>query len=675
MQPGVNLNGDPMFPVFAAVILGTLVTDSFNPFPSGVSLTENSDLCLMEWNREEGFLSAESGDPLLPLVARVYILPGNSRITSAEASLSFSEGSGFQGVQVRAAEQVRPVGSRSSCSMEPSLSEITAEEPIVSVHTGSILGRVTIASVSLNPWRYFPDTGELDLAESCTLEFSYESSGETLTLSALQALSINHRLSAIAHEYDIQTPPNLFGQSAETDYLLITGEDFVEAVAPLAGILVSRFYSVEILTVEDIEGSWSGSDVQEDIRNCIRSYALNNGTAYVLLAGDEEVVPAREVYMECEGYVETAPCDLYYADIDGSWDENGNGIFGEWEDSLDMYADVILGRLLFSTAAEAEAIVSKNLEYTSAPEADWYRQAVLCGAQLFPEIGYTAEKGCEIMAEEFPNSFDLTKAYQAANGDYSDTYFPVLYSGAGWNHYAGHGNDRGVYWAGTGEPVMSVSRMYGFSNPGRYGIHSSIGCHTGDFTDPGVNLVDTLITLPDGGGVACLFNTTWGWEGYWPEIGSSERLCLYTIQQVYDQKAPTLGLAYTTAKDLEIPHMTGPYDRVMQSVLAYSAFTEPALEVLGVTSGSPIPPQPYRIVMQGPNPIVQGDLAFKVTGASDSYDVSVYDISGRKVMDTMEVLQNTACHIQVDELFPGVYFLHARSPGGTGISSSFVRIR
>lgn len=664
-----------MIPVFLIFILGTVETDTFQPFPSGVSVLERSGVAEIRWNQEEGFLSADEGRPLLPIVSRVFILPGDCRVTAAEVSLDFSGGPHLTEVLVRAAEEVKPVNSESSSLPLPSFYDLTGNEPIVSVHTGSILGTATIASISINPWKYSSGTRELHLAGSCTLELDWESTGGATLLSPIQAQTINHRLSAIAGEYGIVCPPAVFGQNAETDYLLITGEDFSEAVTPLVGILEARSYTVEVLTVEEIDGYWSGSDTQEDIRNCIRSYALNHGTAYVLLAGDEEVIPARDVYMECEGYVESAPCDLYYSDIDGSWDDNGNGIYGEWEDSLDMYADVILGRLLFSTNEEAEAIVSKYLEYDSASESDWYRQAVLCGAQLFPEIGYTGEKGCELMAQEFPNTFYLTKAYQSAGGDYPDTYFPVLYSGAGWNHYAGHGNDRGVYWAGNGEPIMSVSRMSGFANPGQYGIHSSIGCHTGDFTDPGTNLPDTLLTLPNGGGIACLFNTTWGWEGFWPEIGSSERLCLYTVQQVYVQKASTLGLAYTTAKDIEIPHMTGPYDRVMQSVLAYSAFMDPALEVLGVSMGSSFPPQPYRIIMQGPNPVTLGNLAFKVTGASDSYDVSVYDISGRKVIETMDVQQNTIQYIQVDDLFPGVYFLRAVSPGGSGVSSSFVRIR
>lgn len=655
-------------------LLSGMESDVFHPFPSGVSVMETVTGQEIRWNDREGFLSAEEGMPLLPLVTRMFILPGNCSVTGVNGSLQFTDEGRLGNVQIRAAERLTPTNSVSGTASGVALTGISGENPVVGHHEGTILGAATVVSVSVNPWRYQPDTEELELAETCSISLQWESVEGNRGLSELQASLLEQRLETLADEFGVYCGLSLSGGKASTDYLLITGQDFTGTLAPLVSLLEGRSYSVEVLAVEDISGSWSGRDTQEDIRNCIRYYALNQGTSYVLLAGDEDVVPPRDVYMECEGFVETAPCDLYFADLDGSWDENGNGVFGEWEDSLDLYADVILGRLLFSSQEEAEAIVWKNLEYAGAPEEDWYRQAVLCGAQLFPDIGYTGAKGCEMTAEYFPPSFDIVRSYEFEIGDYSDTYIPVIYGGSGWNHYAGHGNDRGVYW-GDFQGIMTVSKMSGFDNQGRYGIHSSIGCHTGDFTDPGTNLPDTLLTLADGGGIACLFNTTWGWEGYWPEIGSSERLCLFTIQQVYDQKAPTLGMAYTSAKDLEIPNMTGPYDRVMQSVLAYSLFGDPALEVLGVGSSTPIPPQPYGIVLQGPNPVAQNSISFKVTGASDSYSVSIFDISGRRVLDTFQVQRNTSFSLDVEDLHPGVYFIYARPPGGTGRTASFVRIR
>lgn len=626
----------------------------------------------MAADASEAVFGAPEGLPLLPLSQRLLFLPGNSRIESVSAELDFTDGMRLQAAPPVAAWLPGPLDGSSIHVLEPSCVPVTGEDPVVSVRTGSILNAVTVAVITVNPWSWNPGSGELALASRCRLDFQWETKGSISCLSPLQASSMNFRLESLAERYGIDDFPRFIGGFGETDCLVITGSRFTEALNPLVQQMTSRGYTTEVLAVEDISGGWAGADLQEDIRNCIAWHAMNEGTAYVLLGGDEEVIPPREVFTDCEGFSEFTPSDLYYADIQGSWDGNGNGVYGEWEDSLDLYPDVILGRLLFSTVPEAQAIVSKNLEYSSSA-GSWYDTAVLCGAQLFPDIGYTGERGCELTAEGLPGSFQTVKAYEAAVGDYPDTYMPVLYQGAGWNHYAGHGTYRGVYW-GDFSGILTVWRMDGFDNQGRYGIHSGIGCHTGDFGEQEVSLADTLLTLQDGGGVACLFNTTWGWEGYWPEIGSSERLCMYTVGRVYDLKASTLGLAYASALDLEIPAITGPYDRVMQSVLGYSGFMDPTLEVLGVTPAGSVPPAPFRIILQGPNPAT-ASLAFRITGSDGPYDVGVYDISGRNVA-AFEDMQGSVLHsMDLSEMVPGVYFLRALSSSGDGSSQSFVRLR
>jgi len=656
-------------------LLAATETDIFTPFPSGVTAYSESEMVSIDYSGNEGFLSSEPGSPLLPIISRVYLLPGKCSISAVDAQLVFDSNPISSGRPVRAAVPVRPVGSSPFSERLPSLCSISGMEPLISFHCGTILNTYTIVSISVNPWRYSPGSGELYLAGSCAIEFEWNRTSPQITLSRIQAEAVQFRIDQLSERFGTNRE-TVTGYDSDIDYLIITGDALEEPMSALTELLETRSLSWEMLSVQDIEGAWSGNDIQEDVRNCIRYYAFNRGTAFVLLAGDEDVVPVREVYTECEGYSETAPSDLYYADLDGTWDLNGNGVFGESADSLDLYADVILGRLLFSTPEEVEVVLGKNLEYAGAGESAWYRQAVLCGALLFPDIGYTAARGCELTGEEFPSDFTLIKAYEISVGDYPDTYLSALYSGAGWNHYAGHGSENGIWWADF-SGIMTIQRTYGFDNPGRYGIHSSIGCHTGDFTSPTTFgcLADTLLTIPDGGGIACFFNTTWGWEGFWPEIGSSERLCLNTVQQVYHQKASSLGLAYTAAKDLEIPLMSGPYDRVMQSVLAYSAFMEPSLEVLGVANFNPFPPQPFRIVINGPVPAISGILPFKVTGPSPSYDVSIHDISGRKVIDTFSLQQNALHNLDTSGLVPGVYFISAESPGDRMITESFVRLR
>lgn len=654
------------------LILTTAVeTDVFIPFPSGVSFEETSEVTEVRFNKEQGFLSAEPGSPLIPLVSRVFVMPGNCDVTDVECELLFTDRTFPLALPLPGAEILSSTDNPGSTARTAATMDITGESPVVSFHTGTILNSYTILSCSINPWKYSRSEGNLCLASSCELRVNWERNGPSPSLSALQADLLEFRLEQISGN----SVPISSGPDGSVDYLIFTADSLVNTMIPLVSFLEARGYSTETLAVEDVSGSWSGSDTQEDIRNCIRSYTENQGTAYVLLAGDEDIVPVRKVYTECEGLHELAPCDLYYADLDGSWDNNGNGVFGEWEDDLDLYADVVLGRLLFSTSREATVIIGKNIEYSSSEHGNWYKQAVVCGAMLFENIGYVGAKGCIMTAEFFPESFQITEAYELETGDYPDTYFPVIYSGAGWNHYAGHGTEGGVWW-GDNSAVMAITRMYGFENSGQYGIHTAIGCHTGDFTEPSTfgSLADTLLTLPDGGGIACLFNTTWGWEGYWPDIGSSERLCMNTVEQVYSKQALTLGLAYTVAKDLEIPMMTGPYDRVLQSVLAYSAFAEPSLEVLGVPRGIPVPPASFSLLMKGPNPVFSA-FTFKVTGISAAYDISVFNIAGRRVLESFSLEQNTLHQLDTEQLGPGVYFISARSPGGVTVSESFVKLR
>ncbi|MCK5786774.1 MAG: T9SS type A sorting domain-containing protein [Candidatus Sabulitectum sp.] len=658
-------------------LLSTTEIYTFTPFPSGYSTIEIDGVSSVAVENGEGFFSLEPDAPFLPVVSRVFVLPGRCEVSSV--SLSVNEPLFIEQLSapLAGAPVVQPVGGSSERGLSATTQSICIQDKLFSIHTGHILNAYTIVSCSVNPWVYNASTGELGLSPSCTIKLDWITSDGQPELSEQQIEMVNFRTTALAERYDasfIQIP-YLPGTDSGVDYLIITNEDYVDETVTLESLLEERELSFQTLTVQEIDGSWEGTDVQEDIRNCIKHYALNEGTAFVLLAGDETIVPVREVYTECEGLSELAPSDLYYSDLDGSWDGNGNGIYGEFADSLDLYADVLLGRLLFSTPEGAVAIFEKNTAYASVGSSEtWYRNAVLCGANLFPDIGYVGAKGCEIMAEEFPSTFSLTKAYELSVGDYPDTYFPVLYDGAGWNHYAGHGNDRGVYWINS-SGIMTISRMDGFDNQGRTGIHSCIGCHTGDFTDPGICLADTLLTLANGGGVAGFFNTSWGWEGYWPEIGSSERLCNNTVEQVYQNKASSLGLAYTVAKDLEIPNMTGPYDRVMQSVIAYSAFMDPSLEVLGVSSFDPIPPSPFQVVMLSANPLIQGELTFKVTGVSNSYDVAVFNLAGRVVSESVNLPQNALRSVDVGSFPVGIYFVSARAPGGATASAGFVVLR
>jgi hypothetical protein len=144
-----------------------------------------------------------------------------------------------------------------------------------------------------------------------------------------------------------------------------------------------------------------------------------------------------------------------------------------------------------------------------------------------------------------------------------------------------------------------------------------------------------LLTNENGGGVAAAMNTSWGWEGFWPELGPSEDMCTDMARLVFQEHIPTLGEAVTTSRDLQVPLASGGYDRTFQSLLVFTAFMDPALEVLRVTSPPP-PPPPLQVSVSlgGANPARNGEAVFDVDFAKGPVALNIFDIAGRLVYNT-----------------------------------------
>lgn len=54
----------------------------------------------------------------------------------------------------------------------------------------------------------------------------------------------------------------------------------------------------KIITMEDIESDYEGDGIQLKLKNCLYKLYRNNGLQYVLLGGDDTVVPVRGVMVK-----------------------------------------------------------------------------------------------------------------------------------------------------------------------------------------------------------------------------------------------------------------------------------------------------------------------------------------------------------------------------------------
>lgn len=183
------------------------------------------------------------------------------------------------------------------------------------------------------------------------------------------------------------------------EMLIITPDDgaFIDAVTPLAEWKNQKGVKTLILSNFSL---YDGKDTAEKIRNMIKAYHENENIQWVLLAADaqNDLIPIREVYnpdtIEVSGNSEYSnwderykPTDYYYADLDGTWDDNGNSIHGESAkvtgdvDEIEWNPDVYVGRLPASTASELSTMVSKQLNYEKNPTiGDWMNRMLLGGA-------------------------------------------------------------------------------------------------------------------------------------------------------------------------------------------------------------------------------------------------------------------------------------------------------
>ena len=116
---------------------------------------------------------------------------------------------------------------------------------------------------------------------------------------------------------------------------------------PLAEWKPQKGCRARIVLYENIQMEYPGRDGAEKIRNFILDAVENWNTEYVLIGENSTSIPIRIAYaMDCEvpGADENdIGTDLYYSDLDNSWDANGNNLFGEVDDDVDMGSDVYVG--------------------------------------------------------------------------------------------------------------------------------------------------------------------------------------------------------------------------------------------------------------------------------------------------------------------------------------------
>jgi hypothetical protein len=434
--------------------------------------------------------------------------------------------------------------------------------PCVLLDTGFAAGQ-PIATVAVYPVQYVPTEGRLLVNESLTITLTFADATERPRLPGARsrrALAAQaERVRAVVENREsiaLSAGPLRGDRDTSAEYLIVTSESYAPLFEPLAQWKSQKGVPATIITTTDIYASYPGIDNQEKIRNAVIDNYENHGTTWVLLGGDTNIVPDRRAWAKSGDSGDDLRADLYYADLDGTWNDDGDSRWGEVNaDNIDMYADVFVGRAPASTTSEVTTFVGKVLTYEGAPGGALlptdYEEKMLFMAEVLWSTPWTDGGVCKDMIDDdsVPEQFDpITKLYQT-NGLLTKSR-AVSEMNAGHNviNHMGHAN-----WN-----VMSIggSSLYrndfdGLSNDPRYGIMYSIGCWAAaiDYDC----MAEHWVNAPNGGGVAFIGNSRYGWGSPGnPGYGTSDVFDREFFNQLFNEGHDHLGVVHAAHRDAKV---------------------------------------------------------------------------------------------------------------------------
>jgi len=345
--------------------------------------------------------------------------------------------------------------------------------------------------------------------------------------------------------------------SSAYELLIITDETLESPFSELKEFHDTQGIQTMIRTLDDI-----GSDSPADIRAYIKQMYLSEGISYVLLGGDDDVIPAQHLYVSgldegTEFYETVLPSDLFYACLDGSFNDDGDDLWGERTDGeggtdVDLMAEVYVGRATVSNVEEADLFVDKTIQFITQYDTVAEKRAVYVGEHL-GDYGI-ASHGGNYLDQFIDGSTD--DGYETV-GIPTEEYTPVeLYDRDGrWSpqelmdyadlgvvmiNHLGHSN---YYY----NMKMRTSDVATFENDQLFFVYSQ-GCMAGGFDNKDC-IAEYMTVKQPFGAVAGIWNARYGWFWAYRTDGDSQRFHREFWDAIFGEQLPTIGMANHDSKE------------------------------------------------------------------------------------------------------------------------------
>lgn len=374
------------------------------------------------------------------------------------------------------------------------------------------------------------------------------------------------------------------------DLLIISPQKFKNHLQPLVNHKNRYNVKTKIFNTAEIyeQIGYRGRDDAEKIKYFIKDQIEKCSIKYVLLVGGRKDqrkiesywVPVRysnlnRPYIYENGGVlpqRNFLTDLYFADIydsEGnfsSWDDNDNGIFGEWDfnesasDIPDLIPDVYVGRLPCRNKLDVWLIVRKIIRYeTGKFNESWFKKMAVVAGDTYPiKTDYIDGENYTQQALDFMYDFEPVKIWASLGNLHWIHIVRAFNKGCGFIFFSTHGSPKGVSthppydkdWIGK----FYLKHMLFLRNRKRLPVCiAGSGCFVTlfnvslgytHFTSPIPRCWGwSLVRKPSGGCIGVIGSTALSYES--PDIdnirGGCEWLDIHFFEQYQKSKNHTLG--------------------------------------------------------------------------------------------------------------------------------------
>ena len=575
--------------------------------------------------------TAVAGNPSLPYQSVSLMLPQGTEAESIEVELSdFQEIEG--NVSLFPYQPSRTVGDNEK-------KDLIVNEAIYAsrgIYPAENHGVVTtqykngygFAISTFTPVQYIPLEGKVMYAKTANVRVNTKASKEDHSKMLWGSQEIKNMVRRIAQNPEMVETYNTKGREVTGyDVLIITSSEFANEYSEYCEYYNSIGMRNQIALVSDIYASMSGVDNQEKIRNYIIQEYQNNGILMVVLGGDVNIVPYRGLFCQVQSSSlyesNDIPADLYYSGLDGTWNDNNDGHWGEPGED-DLYPEIGISRMSFKTASELQNMIHKTLSYQQNPVMGEFHKVILAGEHLYDNptsngsdylellIGTHDDNGYTTVG--YPTTYNFTKLYEELGTWSGSALKQAINAGTSYVHHDGHANSGYVAgWYGVSNSDFSGANGVDHN----YTFFHSPGCDCGAFDENCI--LEKMVTI-ENFAVAVIGNSRYGWFNEGQTEGPGCHLEREMTDAQWGDRIGWLSMAHADGKCMTAPWVTAP-GQWEEGALRWNFYD---MNILGDGVVNVWLDEPMTAVVDAPAQVVIG---------TQSIDVNVTDQNGNGLMN------------------------------------------